>query len=312
MHAVTVRAALLALLISLLWGGNIVALKFALAAVPPLWSAFWRMLIGLPLIGIWAKVEGIPLGPRPGEWRPLILLGVVCFMQISLLNLGAYFTSAAYAVVLLNSHPIFTNLLSHYFTPGDRLSWTRTLGLLVAFAGICLLFLGRPDARLASQPALGNFLATCSAMFLAVRAVTTKRVAQTTDATRLIFWMFVFSLPLYLLCAAVFEPLLTAPLLWKPLLGLLYQALVVAGLCFILWTKLLRDHPPGVISVFAFPTPIFGLIFSAVLFSERLAPVLMIGVLAVVAGILIVARTAARDRQKTAAEAGAESMAGAA
>jgi drug/metabolite transporter (DMT)-like permease len=97
-------------------------------------------------------------------------------------------------------------------------------------------------------------------------------------------------------------------LLWAPLLGLLYQSFVVAGFCFIMWTRLLRDHPPGVISVFAFPTPIFGLIFSALLFSERLAPVLMIGVLAVVAGILVVARAAAGDRAKAALGTDAESM----
>ena len=308
MHAVGVRAALLALVISLLWGGNIVALKFALGAIPPFWSAFWRMLIGLPLIGIWAKAEGIPLWPEPGEWRPLMVLGLLCFAQISMLNTGTYFTSAAYAVVLLNSHPIFTNLVSHYFTPGDRVSWMRTLGLLVAFGGICLVFLGRPDAHWAPRPVLGNIIATCSAFFVAVRAVATKRVAQTTDPTRLIFWTLVFALPLYLLCAVAFEPLLTAPLLWKPLLGLLYQSFVVAGFCFIMWTRLLRDHPPGVISVFAFPTPIFGLIFSSFFFSERLAPPLILGVLAVVAGILIVARTAARAQQKAAEEAEAESM----
>jgi drug/metabolite transporter (DMT)-like permease len=308
MHAVTVRAALLALLISVLWGGNIVALKFALTAIPPFWSAFWRMLIGLPLIAIWAKVQGIPLWPEPEEWRPLLVLGLLCFAQISLLNLGTFYTSAAYAVVLLNSHPIFTNLVSHYFTPGDRVSWMRTVGLLVAFGGICLVFLGRPDAHWAPRPTLGNIISTCSALFVAVRAVATKRVAQTTDPTRLIFWTLIFSIPLYLLCAVVFEALLTAPLLWKPLLGLLYQSFIVAGFCFIMWTRLLRDHPPGVISVFAFPTPIFGLIFSAFFFSERLAPPLIIGVIAVVAGILIVARTAARDHQKAAEEAEAESM----
>jgi drug/metabolite transporter (DMT)-like permease len=128
-----------------------------------------------------------------------------------------------------------------------------------------------------------------------VRAVVTKRVAQASDVTRLLFWMLIFSLPLFLACAVLFEPMLIGPLTWEPIMALLYQSFVVAGFCFVFWTRLLRDHSPGVISMFAFPTPIFGMLFSAILFSERLAPLLIIGVAAVVAGILIVARAGARE-----------------
>jgi drug/metabolite transporter (DMT)-like permease len=39
-------SAMIALLVSALWGGNVIALKLGLATVPPLWSAFWRFLTG--------------------------------------------------------------------------------------------------------------------------------------------------------------------------------------------------------------------------------------------------------------------------
>jgi drug/metabolite transporter (DMT)-like permease len=107
--------------------------------------------------------------------------------------------------------------------------------------------------------------------------------------------MLIFSLPLFLACAVLFEPMLIGPLTWEPIMALIYQSVVVAGFCFVFWTRLLRDHSPGVISMFAFPTPIFGMLFSAILFSERLAPLLIIGVASVVAGILIVARAGARE-----------------
>jgi drug/metabolite transporter (DMT)-like permease len=295
LDAVTTRSALLALLISILWGANLVALKLGMQAIPPFWSAFWRMLISLPVIAVWAGAEGMQLWPRDDEWRPFVVLGVLFFCQISLLNMGTYLTSAAYAAVLLNSHPIFTSLLSHYFTPGDRLSLARVAGLAVAFAGICLLFFGKPEARFAPQPLLGNLIATLSACVVGVRAVVTKRVAQASDVTRLLFWMLIVSLPLFLACALLFEPMLIGPLTWEPITALLYQSIVVAGFCFVFWTRLLRDHSPGIISMFAFPTPIFGVLFSALVFSERLAPLLIVGVAAVVAGILIVARAGARE-----------------
>ena len=77
----------------------------------------------------------------------------------------------------------------------------------------------------------------------------------------------------------------------------------MAGGCFVVWVKLLRKTPPGVLSVFAFPTPIFGVIASAFIFSEKLAPELMAGVAAVAAGILIVALEASRGRSKEGAAA---------
>ena len=58
----------------------------------------------------------------------------------------------------------------------------------------------------------------------------------------------------------------------------------------IVWILLVRRYRPGVLSVFGFLTPIFGVIFSAIMFSEKLSPVLLAAVAAVAAGILLVAK----------------------
>ena len=287
---VGIAVALVAFGISVLWGANIVALKVALEAFPPFWGAFWRMGIGVVVIGLWAHGEGVRLTPDRNEWGPLTVLAILCFIQISLLNHSVNLTSAAYAVVLINAHPIFTNLLAHYFVPGDRVSGMRLVGLLLAFAGISFIFLGKPDARLAMHPYWGNALAIVSAFFVAVRSITTKRVVQRVDATRAIFWTLVLSEPLFLVMAYAFEPPTVAAVTWMPVAAILYQGVIVAGFCFILWTRLLRDYPPGIISVFAFPTPLFGVLFSALIFAEHLPRSFVVGAAAVIAGIIIVAR----------------------
>jgi drug/metabolite transporter (DMT)-like permease len=230
------------------------------------------------------------------------MLGVFCFVQISLLNHGVNLTSAAYAVVLINSHPIFTNILAHYFIPGDRLSWMRIVGLTIAFAGISCIFLGKPEARLAPHPYWGNAIAVVSAFFVGVRSIATKRAVQRIDGTRAIFWTLIISLPMFFAMAWGFETPTIAPLTWGPALAILYQGVVVAGVCFILWTRLLRDYPPGILSVFAFPTPVFGVLFSALAFSEALPATFLIGAGAVVTGILIVARQPRRAPRKAASD----------
>ena len=45
-------------------------------------------------------------------------------------------------------------------------------------------------------------------------------------------------------------------------LGLLYQGLVVAGFCFAVQSQLLKRHPAARLSIFAFSTPIFGVLIA--------------------------------------------------
>jgi drug/metabolite transporter (DMT)-like permease len=287
-------SALTALLVSALWGGNVIALKIGLATVPPLWSAFWRFLTGVVAVALWAKAAGIPLKPEPGERRPLAILGLLFTLQITGLNLGVNATSPAYAVVLLNSHPIFTNLISHFFVPEDRLSRQRILGLVIAFTGICYLALGRPDAHLAPHPIQGNVIVVISALLLATRMVYTQRLVQTMEPLRPVVWQMFFSLPIFLAAALWIEPTTLKPVTAVPVLAILYQGIAIGGLCFVVWTRLLRRHSPGSLSVFAFSVPVFGVLLSALIFGETITGRVIAGMAAVTAGIGIVTRRPTR------------------
>ncbi|MBT5830058.1 MAG: EamA family transporter, partial [Candidatus Latescibacteria bacterium] len=55
------RAGSLNLLTAILWGGNSVSIKLALAGIPPLCLAGIRFLLGGLVVLIWAKVLGISL-----------------------------------------------------------------------------------------------------------------------------------------------------------------------------------------------------------------------------------------------------------
>ena len=254
------------------------------------------MLLGLPMIVAWAKIEGVSLRLQPGEWRFVAILAAVFGSQITALNFATNFTSPAFSVVLLNTNPIFTNLVAHYFVAGDQLSVKRAIGLAIAFIGICVVFVGQPPEALASAPVLGNTLAVVSAMVVSGRMVYTQKLVQIMPSTRALFWQVVLAEMIFLGGALLFEPMTVGPLTARAVGGLLYQGLIVAGVGFILWVRLLHDHAPGVISVFGFPTPIFGVLFSALLFAEPLTRTLVIGMLFVAAGILIVTLEK-RDRE---------------
>ncbi len=277
-----------ALLISAMWGLNIVGIKLALAAFPPVWNAFWRMLLGWPVLWLWARAGRVRLMPRRGELWPLGLLGGLFAVQIIVLNFSVLWTSAGFAAVLVSVAPVFINCFAHFFVPGDRLTAGRVAGLAVAFGGVVLVMLADPDPSVAPRPAMGNALGLAVAAMIGGRMVYTQRLVQRIDPVRAIFWQVGFSLPVYLPWAVAAEPLMVGPMTPSALLGWLYCSIGAVGVAFVVWIRLLAVHSPAQLAVFVFPTPVFGVIFSSLIYDEALPAGLVAGVSAVATGILLV------------------------
>lgn len=286
----TTSGLLLVLLVCALWGGNVVAVKVSLATFAPLWAAWWRMSGGALVTAAWAKGRGVALLPRAGELVPLIFLGLMFGAQIATLNLGVERTSPAYATVIITSHPIFSNLIGHFLPSEHRLTPLRLLGLALAFGGICYLVAGRPVESLAPDPLTGNLLLMGSAVLLGVRNVYTRWLVQSVHPLRAVAWQMTFSLPVYLVPAVLLEPFLAGPLISPPIIALSYQILLVAGLCFVVWTTMLKRHAAGTLSMLAFTIPFFGVLLSALVFAEPITGRIVVAAALVTVGIAIVGR----------------------
>lgn len=289
------RSALAAATVASIRGGNQVATKLALISFSPFWSAFGRMAISACVVFAWSRARGIALTLEPGESRRLGLLSAVFAVQISLLHWGADLTSPAYAVVLINTNPIFASAIAHFVVPGDRLSMQRIGGLAVSFSGLALVFFGRPDMPSANDPLLGNALIVGSALLLSARTVYIQRVVQTMDPSKAVLWQMIISLPLFaagaMLVPDVHE---RAAADWRPWAALAYQGIVVGGAGLVAWVHLLRRHSPGSLSVFSFVTPLAGVLLSAWIFNEALTPRLFLGLASVSVGVLLTTRSTHR------------------
>ncbi|MBL8232807.1 MAG: DMT family transporter [Bryobacterales bacterium] len=288
---------LLAIAVSVLWGGNVVSIRIGVDSVPPLWSAFWRMALGVVFVAGWARSRGVAILPVPGEWGPLFCLGVLFTTQIALLNTASELTSPAYGVVILNSYPVFVNLTGHIVAvraPGpsleDRLSGTRILGLGLAMAGVAMLAFGQPVSKLAPKPVLGNLMMVSSAALLGVRQVYTRYLVQTVDPVRAVVWQMAWSVPLFLVIAAMSEPMVHGEVTWQAVAAISYQGIIVAGICFIVWAELLKKHSAGMLSMFAFLVPVCGVALSGWIFAEPLRATLLIGGVLAMAGVWVVTR----------------------
>ena len=286
---IQLNSALLAALVSVFRGANQVAIRYALTAFAPLWTAFGRMAVSCVTVFIWTRFRGVSLRLTSAEWLQFAVLGAVFTIQISLLHWGADLTTPGYAVVLINTNPIFASLISHFFVPGDRLSRRRLAGLAVAFAGVCAVFFGRPDPTLATRPTLGNTMITISGAMVGARTVYIQRLVQKIDPAKAVIWQMLISLP----CFALGGLLLGGhagrdPFNWQAIAAVTYQGVIVGGVALVLWVHLLRRHTPGSLTVFSFLTPVFGVVLSSVAFNESITARFVVGLACVIAGIALV------------------------
>ncbi|MGH7275838.1 MAG: EamA family transporter [Candidatus Rokuibacteriota bacterium] len=110
---IDLKGAALAMLVSILWGANPVAIKIGLVDAPPIRLAWMRFLIGGVVISLWAWATDRFAGLRieRSEWRPLIFLGLLFTLQIGMMNVGTSLTSAAHSAILLNLYAVHTVVL---------------------------------------------------------------------------------------------------------------------------------------------------------------------------------------------------------
>ena len=286
---VDLRGALLALLLSLFWGGNPVAIKLGLQDAPPLRLAWMRFVVGGVAITAWAWLTGRLTGLRVerAELRPLLVVTLLFIAQIGSMNVATALTSAAHAAIVLNLYAVHTVVLSHFLIPGDRLTARRLLGILVAYAGIVVLFVRQPGAGASSL--LGDVIMFVSGFVLAERTVYLARVVRDLDPVKLLLAQVTLGSAVFIVASALTE---SAPTAWTLRLGLTlaYQGVLIAGFNFIANLWLLGRYRPSGLAGFFLTQPIFGVAIAALIAGDRLTSDILVACVAVAVGIGLTAR----------------------
>lgn len=286
---IDLRGAALALLVSIFWGANPVAIKIGLTDAPPLKLAALRFLVGGSVILVWAALTGRLAGVRitRQEWRPLAVLGLLFTAQIATMNVGTSLTSAAHAAILLNLYAVHTVVLSHFLIPGDRLTPRRLTGVAIAYAGIVLLLGGQ--AEKGAPTLLGDAIMFVSALLLAERTVYLARAVQRFDHVTLLLSQAAIGTALFLATSLLVEP---AGVRWTGRLAAAvgFQGVVVAGFNFAVNLWLLQRYRPSALATIFLTQPIFGVIAAATVTGDPLTWELLVASAAVAAGMGLTSR----------------------
>lgn len=283
---VPVQAILLSVVIHTLWGGNPIAAKFGLEMFPPAWSAFLRFVFGIATIAFWCWWRKHRLWPREHEWMPMLKISGLFTLQIWLMNVGFDRTNGINSSILISTNPLFAAFFAHLLIKGDQLTFPRAIGLLTAFAGVCLTLMQTTEGGI-SFGSSGDWICLFSAGLLGYRLIASARYMESVDPFRLATWQMVFSLPLYALIGLTTETILWDMYSHTVLAGLIYQGVVVAGFGFMASLWLISQYQPSVMAGFNFLAPISGVVLASILLGESLHWLTAVGAGLVALGMVL-------------------------
>jgi drug/metabolite transporter (DMT)-like permease len=268
-----------------IWGLQQVAVKVALAGIGPILQVGLRSVFAAVLVFAWARWRGLRLFDADGTLKAGLVAGLLFALEFLCIFAGLEHTGASRMVIFLYTSPCFTVLGLHWFVPGERIGWRHGMGIALAFVGILVAF----GDGLAGGSWLGDGLGILAAVFWAATTVIIRAsaLARVSAAKTLLYQLAVsalLTLPLSLLMG---EAGAVAPTTLV-VLAMAYQALIVAFASYLTWFWLLTRFLASRLMVFAFLTPLFGVLFGVVLLHERMSGLFGFAALLVVTGIVLV------------------------
>ncbi|HHU94048.1 MAG TPA: DMT family transporter [Alcaligenaceae bacterium] len=290
-HALDTRATLLMVGLCFTWALAQIVLKYTAADMAPTLQIAVRSGGAAILIYLMVRWRKQTLFTLAGAWKPGLVVGALFAGEFFLVGEALRYTTASHVSIFLYSAPIFAALGLHLFSPDERLGKVQWLGVVLAFVGIAISFLGNDgDQNTAQSPnmLLGDALALLAGAFWGVTTVVVRgsRLKHAT-ATETLFYQLVGALVILASGAVLMGQ---TQITWTTALigSLLFQIVLVSFISMLVWFWLLRLYLASRLGVLSFMSPLFGVVLGAWLLDEVISLNFLVGAVCVVAGILLV------------------------
>ena len=299
----------LTMLCCLLWGSAFPCIKLGYGysgigsddtASQILYAGLRFALAGVLAIIIGSLAARKPLIPRRKAVPKIVMLSLFqTILQYTFFYIGLARSTGMKSSVITASNVFLSILVASLIFRTEKLTFRKILGCTAGFSGVVLINLSGIGGGFRLT---GEGFVFLSALSYAFSAALIKRFSAEEDPVMLSGWQFIIGGTFMTVLGLVLGGRIgTVDLRGAAML--VYLAIVSAA-AFSIWGTLLKHNPVSMISVFGFMNPVFGVILSFLLLSERseAGPLRVVAALGLVAlGIVIVNYTPKiMRREKTA------------
>ncbi|WP_086479342.1 DMT family transporter [Oceanospirillum sanctuarii] len=266
-----------------------VLLKAVATDLAPVFQIALRSGIGAVLIGMLMIYNRQGMRLSAENRIPAMTIGTLFALEYLMLGEALNYTSAGHAAVFLYTSPIFAAIGLHWKVAGERMSALQWLGIIMAFIGIVISFLGQGETQEINSDVLwGDFLALCGGAAWGLTTVVVRSTGLSNlPAKETLLYQLVGAFIILVAWAiyadqAYFNPTTDV------LLSLAFHGVIVAFLSFLLWFWLLTQYKASQLGTLSFLTPLFGVLLGAWFLGETIEASFVMGAGLIITGIILV------------------------
>lgn len=287
---ITTKSWLMILTLGLVWGAAFPVIEIALQGITPLWLAAYRIALATVLtLGVWRALGGrlFESALNAGEMLLLIAVGLLSSaFPFMLIAWGQQYVTAGFTGVAMATVALFVLPLAHYLVPGERITWRKTAGFIIGFAGILVLM--GPDVWALNGDALalpGQIACVAAAGCYALSSILMRRLPDV-DPIGL-------SAILLLIGAVAVPPL---AILWEgptvlppvdTLVALAYLGLIPTAAANLLRVMVIRSAGPVFMSLTNYQVPVWSVILGVAFLGEPLHLSLFVAMALILVGVAL-------------------------
>jgi drug/metabolite transporter (DMT)-like permease len=273
-------------LICLIWGSTWLVIKIGLVGVPPFLAAGLRFtLASVVLFGLVAwRGTGLKLD-RDGKIC-VLSCGLLSFtLSYACVYWAEQYISSGLAAILYCMMPLFTALLSRFWTRSEALSRRKIGGILIAMAGTAVLFW--PGKEVTRAQLAGTAVGLLAVLTAAVNLVLIKRHGKHVDIFAMNAAAMAIGAILLLCLSASVEGHAAAAWSRDNVLAIVYLGLIGTVTAFTSYYHLVKVMEATKLSLITLIFPIVAVALGRLILHERLPSSVWSGTAAVFLGVAI-------------------------
>lgn len=273
-----------------IWGSGYVAIKIGLANTTPVFFAAVRAMSAGLFILLLNRMRTDAIchpKPKPLDWLYVFLFSMFCtaFFFWAMFT-ATPLTGAGLAAVLINTQPFFIAILAR-FVLGEAFGWKKYLFICIGFVGVLMIMQpgmnGINGAH--GESRFGMLILLAASVLFSVGLVMIKPLYRRLDLYWVTAWQLVFGGAILFALALATEDITATR--WTPdfIALTVYLSIIATSVTSLVWFRLIRFHPLGVVSAYGFLSPLFGVILSAIFLGETFPPLSVAGMALIISGV---------------------------
>ena len=275
----------LLILLSIIWGSAFFNIKIATYSYEPFTLALVRVIFASIPLFLLCKLKKIKIEAFSKNWNWYALIGL-CNIAIPfvLIAIGTAKINSYLAAILMSTTPLSGSILAHLFTKNERLSYLKSLGVLIGFSGIVLLFFDKVIIN--NDNYIYALITILGSTFYCIGGLLTLKLKNRVNenvTTSTTLWSVIFLLPFSLMLET---PWNSNPTI-QSTISLLYLGVIATGLAWLIRFRILTVNGLVFQTQVAYLIPIFGIIFGYFLMDEAITWRVIFSLFIILIGIYI-------------------------